>query len=126
VSTTQPKIPGPDHPITVTPSPARVVVSAGDHIVAQTTNALELHEANHDVVYYVPVEDLDRAVLTESETTTYCPYKGEASYYSITAGDSVIEDAIWYYPEPYDAVRQIADHVAFYTDRVQVDVEAAH
>ena len=119
---TEPKIPGPDHPITVRPSPSRVMVSAGDHIVADTTHALELHEASYPPVLYVPIDDVDRTVLADSATTTYCPYKGDASYYSITTGDGVIEDAIWYYPEPYDAVSQIDGHVAFYTDRVQVDV----
>ena len=122
MSTTEPRIPGPDHPITVEPSPTRVVVSAGDRIVADTTNALALREASYPPVMYVPIADVDRTLLTASETTSYCPYKGEASYYSITAGDSVIEDAIWYYPDPYDAVAPIADHVAFYADRVQLDL----
>ena len=122
MSTTEPRIPGPDHPITVEPSPTRVVVSAGDRIVADTTNALALREASYPAVMYVPIADVDRTLLTESETTSYCPYKGEASYYTITAGESVIEDAIWYYPDPYDAVAPIADHVAFYADRVQIDL----
>jgi uncharacterized protein (DUF427 family) len=122
VSATEPRLPGPDHPITIHPSPARVVVSAGDHIVADTTRALELREASYPGVLYVPNEDVDRSVLADSQTTTYCPYKGEASYYSIAAGDQEIDDAIWYYPEPYPAVGEIAGHVAFYADRVQIDV----
>ena len=122
MSTTEPRIPGPDHPITVEPSQTRVVVRAGDRVVADSTNALALREASYPPVMYVPIADVDRTLLTESETTSYCPYKGEASYYSITAGDSVIEDAIWYYPDPYDAVAPIADHVAFYADRVQLDL----
>jgi uncharacterized protein (DUF427 family) len=122
VSATEPRIPGPDHPITVEPNPTRVVVSAGDRVVADSTNALALREASYPPVMYVPIADVDRTLLTESETTSYCPYKGEAAYYSITAGDTVIEDAIWYYPEPYDAVAPIADHVAFYADRVAIDL----
>ena len=122
MSTTEPRIPGPDHPITVEPNPTRVVVSAGDRVVADTTNALALREASYPPVMYVPIADVDRTLLTESETTSYCPYKGEAAYYSIAAGDTVIEDAIWYYPEPYDAVAPIAAHVAFYADRVEIDL----
>ena len=122
MSTTEPKIPGPDHPIAVEPTPTRVVVRAGDRVVADTTNALALREASYPPVMYVPIADVDRTLLTESETTSYCPYKGEAAYYSITAGDRVIKDAIWYYPEPYDAVAPIADHVAFYADRVEIDL----
>jgi uncharacterized protein (DUF427 family) len=121
VSATQPRIPGPDHPITVQPSPARVVVSAGEHVIADTTHALELREASYPPVYYVPLADVDASVLTESETTSYCPYKGEASYYSIRTEDGVTEDAIWYYREPYDAVAPIVGHVAFYADRVTID-----
>jgi uncharacterized protein (DUF427 family) len=122
VSTTEPKIPGPDHPITVAASPARVVVSAGDRIIADTTHALEMREASYPAVIYVPLADVDPKVLAESGTTSYCPYKGEAAYYSVTTHDGVIEDALWYYPEPYDAVAEIAGHAAFYPDRVQIDV----
>ena len=123
MSAAQQKIPGPDHPITITPSAAHVVVSAGGHPVADSTRAMELHEASYPVVMYVPIADVESSVLTESDTTSYCPYKGEASYYSVTTDDGVVKDAIWHYPEPYDAVNQIAGHVAFYADRVQIDVQ---
>ena len=121
MSTTQPRPPGPDHPITVSGHPARVVVSVGDHIVADSTDALELREAGHSPVLYLPLHDLDRSVLTESETTSYCPYKGEANYFSITTPDGVLPDAVWYYKTPYDAVGEISGHAAFYPDRVQID-----
>ena len=123
MSATKPqKIPGPDHPITIAPSSARVAVSVGDHVIADTTHALELREAGYPPVHYVPLADVDASVLIASDTTSYCPYKGEASYYSIRGADGVVSDAIWYYPAPYDAVSQIAGHVAFYPDRVQIDV----
>jgi uncharacterized protein (DUF427 family) len=114
-------IPGPDHPITIEPSSDHVVVKAGDVVVADSSNAVTLHEASYPPVYYVPLADVDSEVLESSDTTSYCPYKGEASYYSVRTGDDVVKDAIWFYDEPYDAVAQIAGHVAFYPDRVQIE-----
>ena len=113
-------IPGPDHPITVEPADVRVVVTAGGKVVADTSKALVLREASYPAAYYVPLADVDPAVLRPSETHTYCPYKGEASYYSVAGGDGEIADAIWTYPSPYPAVAEIAVHVAFYPDRVQI------
>jgi len=121
MSASAPLIPGPDHPITIEPSDSHVVVSAGATVVADSTKALLLHEAGYEPVYYVPMPDLDFELLERSETTTYCPYKGEASYYSIRTGDGVVKDAIWFYDEPYEAVSEIAGHVAFYRDRVQIE-----
>jgi uncharacterized protein (DUF427 family) len=116
-------IPGPDHPIKIEPSSDHVVVKAGDVVVADSSNVLTLHEGkgNYAPVYYVPLADVDSELLESSDTTTYCPYKGEASYYSVRTGDNVIKDAIWFYDEPYDAVAAIAGHVAFYPDRVQIE-----
>jgi uncharacterized protein (DUF427 family) len=123
MSTRTPLIPGPDHPITIEPSSDHVVVKAGDAVVADSSNVLTLHEGkgNYAPVYYVPLADVDSEVLESSDTTSYCPYKGEASYYSIRTGDDVVKDAIWFYDEPYDAVAKIAGHVAFYADRVQIE-----
>jgi uncharacterized protein (DUF427 family) len=121
MSASAPLIPGPDHPITIETSSAHVVVKAGDSVVADSSNALTLHEANYPPVYYVPLADVDSELLESSDTTSYCPYKGEASYYSVRTGDGVVEDAIWFYDDPYDAVSEIAGHVAFYPDRVQID-----
>jgi uncharacterized protein (DUF427 family) len=120
VSATQPKIPGPDHPITVEPHPARVRVSVGDHVIVDTTNALALREASYPAAFYVPLADVDQSTLVASETTTYCPYKGTASYYSIRTEDAELADAIWYYPKPYDAVAEIAGHAAFYPNKVDI------
>ncbi|MBG0561092.1 DUF427 domain-containing protein [Actinoplanes aureus] len=110
--------PGPDHPITVTPTGKRVVVTAGGRVVADTRDALTLQEASYPAVQYVPLADVDRSLLERTSTESYCPFKGEASYYSITAGGDRSVDAIWEYREPYDAVAPIKDHVAFYPDRV--------
>jgi uncharacterized protein (DUF427 family) len=122
MSATEQKLPGPDHPITLTPSSSHVVVSVGDHVVADSTGAVAMQEASYPPVLYVPLTDVDKTLLEPSDTTSYCPYKGEASYYSIKTADGVVQDAIWFYEAPYDAVGQIIDHVAFYPDRVQIEV----
>ena len=120
-TTREPKIPGPEHPITIEPTGTRVVARVGTLIVADTTRALTLREASYPPVQYIPLEDVDQTLLTASATQTYCPYKGDASYYSITA-DGGRPDAVWSYREPYDAVAGIAGHVAFYTDQVDIVV----
>ncbi|HEV2634630.1 MAG TPA: DUF427 domain-containing protein [Actinocrinis sp.] len=128
MSTRETRIPGPDHPITVEMTEARVVARVGGHVVADTTRALTLQEASYPAVQYIPLEDVDQTLLASSQTQTYCPYKGDASYYSIvlpgTQDAGALTDAIWTYREPYDAVASIANHVAFYPDRVEVVVGA--
>ncbi|HEU5006701.1 MAG TPA: DUF427 domain-containing protein [Jatrophihabitantaceae bacterium] len=114
--------PGPDHPITVTPNPGRVVARVGDHVVADSTRALTLQESNYPAVQYVPLSDVTADALQRSETSSYCPYKGDASYYSLRVDGSELTDAVWTYQTPYPAVAEIAGHVAFYPDKVQVDV----
>lgn len=116
--------PGPDHPITVTPTGSRVVVKAGDRVVADTTAALTLQESHYPPVQYVPLADVDQTLISPTDTETYCPYKGDASYYSI-GDDRALVDAIWTYRKPYEAVADIADHVAFYPDRVTIEVADA-
>jgi uncharacterized protein (DUF427 family) len=112
------KIPGPDHPITVTPNPARIVVTVAGKVVADSRNALTLREASYPAVQYIPRQDVDMAALQRTDHASYCPYKGEAAYYSIPAGGGRTVNAVWTYEAPYDAVAAIKDHVAFYPDRV--------
>jgi uncharacterized protein (DUF427 family) len=120
------KIPGPDHPITIENTGQQVVARVGTRVVADTARALTLREAGYPPVHYIPLEDVDQTLLTPTETQTYCPYKGDASYYSIDLdGGSNLTDAVWTYREPYEAVAPIAGHVAFYTDRVTVETTSA-
>jgi uncharacterized protein (DUF427 family) len=112
------KIPGPDHPITIAENPARVVVIVGGKTIADTRHALTLREASYPAVQYVPRGDVDMTALKRSAHTTYCPYKGNASYYSIPAGGDRSVNAVWSYESPFEAVAQIKDFVAFYPDRV--------
>jgi uncharacterized protein (DUF427 family) len=114
--------PSPQHPITIEPASSQVTVKAGDTLVADTTAALALREANYPTVYYVPLADVRPEVLQASDTTTYCPYKGDASYYSIATPAGELTDAVWRYVTPYPAVAPIAGHVAFYANRVDVVV----
>ena len=110
--------PGPDHPITVEPTKARVVVKAGGRVVADSRNAFTLQESTYPAVQYIPLADVDAGVLERTDHETYCPYKGEASYYSLNAGEVKAENAVWTYEKPYDAVAPIKDHVAFYPNVV--------
>jgi uncharacterized protein (DUF427 family) len=112
------KIPGPDHPISVNANPSRVVVVLGGKVIADTTNALTLREATYPAVQYIPRRDVDMAALARSEHTNYCPYKGDASYYSIPAGGDRSVNAVWTYETPFEAVAEIKDYLAFYPDRV--------
>ena len=115
------RIPGPDHPITVEPSAVRVKISAGGQVIADTTEALVLREANYPAVLYIPRKDANLALLARTDHSTYCPYKGDASYFSLPAGADKAQNAIWTYEAPYDAVAPIKDHLAFYTDRVTIE-----
>ena len=112
------KLPGPDHPITIEPTPGRVRVLLGGQVVADTGRALTLREAGYPAVQYIPREDAEMALLRRSSRTTHCPYKGTASYFGIEAGGRRAEDAVWSYEQPYPAMAAIADHLAFYPDRV--------
>ena len=117
------KIPDATHPITVSPTGARVTVRIGGVTVAETDKALSLAEASYPVAQYIPLADVDPSVLQRTATQTYCPYKGEASYYSVQTPDGQAEtDVIWTYEQPYDAVAEIAGHVAFYPDRAEITV----
>jgi uncharacterized protein (DUF427 family) len=119
------KIPGPDHPITIEPASKRVVVRSGDKVIADTVHALFLREAKYSAVQYIPRNDVDMSALVRSETTSYCPYKGEASYFSIPSGGGRSVDAVWSYEAPHDAVAEIKDYLAFYPDRVEGISESA-
>jgi len=112
------KIPGPDHPISIQRNPARVVVSVAGRVIADSCNALTLREADYPAVQYIPREDVDLSQLKRTDHATYCPFKGDCSYYSIPAGGKKSVNAVWTYEDPYPAVAQIKGHIAFYPDRV--------
>ena len=112
------KIPGPDHPISIEANPSRVTVRVGGRVIADTRDALTLREASYAPVQYIPRRDVDMSALTRSSHTTYCPYKGDAAYYSIPVGGTRSINAVWTYETPFEATAQIKEYVAFYPDRV--------
>ncbi|TCC58584.1 DUF427 domain-containing protein [Kribbella pittospori] len=118
------KIPGPDHPITVGKNPDRVVVRLGDQVIADTREALSLQEASYPAVQYIPREDVDFGLLERTDHATYCPYKGDASYYSILPAGADGVNAVWTYEQPYDAVADIREYVAFYPNKVAIEITA--
>src|ERR1700719_3498901 len=118
MKTKQIKVPGPDHPISTHRNPTRVVVSVAGRVIADTRNALTLREADYPPVQYIPREDVDLSQVKRTDHGTYCPYKGDCHYYRIPAGGKKSVNAVWTYENPYPAVAQIKEHVAFYSDRV--------
>ena len=115
-------IPDANHPIRIEPSRSTVVVHKGPLQIAKTKRALTLSEASYPRVQYIPRNDVDMAQLERSTHTTYCPYKGEATYYSVPALGEVGLNAVWTYETPFEAVADIAGHLAFYPDRMSVEV----
>jgi uncharacterized protein (DUF427 family) len=112
------KIPGPDHPIAIEPAAALVRVTLGDRVIAESSRALLLQEKGYPPVYYIPREDATMSLLQRTTHYTYCPYKGDCSYFSIPLGGERSEYAVWTYEQPYEAVAAIKDHLAFYPSRV--------
>jgi uncharacterized protein (DUF427 family) len=112
------KLPGLDHPISIQHNPARIVVSVAGRVIVDTRNALTLREADYPPVQYIPRGDVDLSQLKRTDHATYCPYKGDCSYYTVPGGGTKSVNAAWTYENPYPAVAQIKEHVAFYPDRV--------
>jgi uncharacterized protein (DUF427 family) len=118
------KLPGPDHPITIAANPKRIRVSLDGVVIADSTNALTLKEANYPAVNYVPRKDANMELLARTERVTHCPYKGDANYFSIVADGKRVDNAIWTYETPFPAMMEISGHLAFYPDKVKIE-EAA-
>ncbi|TGX49599.1 DUF427 domain-containing protein [Sphingomonas gei] len=115
-------VPDASHPISIEDSPSTVTVKQGTLSIAKTQNALTLSEASYPPVQYIPRSDVDMSLLQRSQHTTYCPYKGVATYYSIPALGEAGLNSVWTYEAPFDAVGAIAGHLAFYPDRVSVEL----
>lgn len=117
------KIPGPDHPITIEANPRHVVVTLRGRKLAETSQALVLREAKYPAVQYIPRGDVDMTRLARAAHTTYCPFKGDCSYYSLPDAGERGVNAVWTYETPFPAVEAIKDHLAFYPDRVEIREE---
>ena len=117
--------PSEAHPITIEPNPNRITVRIGERIIADTRAALSLREASYPVVHYIPRADIDMDQLRRSDHASYCPYKGDASYFDLPALGSAGSNAVWTYEAPYEAAAAIAGHLAFYADRVTLTEHSA-
>lgn len=107
-----------DHPIVIAPAPGRVRVIFAGVAVADSAHALVLRESSYPPVAYVPRADVDMSLLAPTDRRTRCPYKGEASYFSVQAGGRVADNAVWSYEQPKQDVAAIAQYLAFYPDKV--------
>lgn len=105
--------------ITIAPNPNQVVVRVDGLVIADSRHALVMRAPGTPDVQYVPRADVDMTRLIRSERTSYCPYKGDAAYWSIRTGRRLVDDAVWSYEAPYPDVAAIAGHLAFYADRVE-------
>jgi uncharacterized protein (DUF427 family) len=107
----------PSRRISVEPFAGAVTVTSSDFVIAQSKKALVLREEDYPPVFYIPFEDIHFDALTRTDTSTHCPYKGDASYWAAGA----VKDVMWAYEHPYDEMVRIKDHGAFYPDRVKVE-----
>jgi len=114
------KTPGPDHPITLNANPRRVRVRVADHVLADTADAVSLQEASYPPVQYFPRADVETGFLSQTDKVTHCPYKGDATHYSMLVNGDLLENCAWSYEDPYPAVEAIRGRIAFYIDKVQV------
>jgi uncharacterized protein (DUF427 family) len=109
-----------DH-IKIRPATGTWVVRAAGAVVGESTSALELSEGDYPPVIYFPRSDLAMAFMDPTDTKSICPYKGEASYFTIVAKSGPIPNAAWSYETPHDGVADIKDHVAFFHEKVAVE-----
>ncbi len=108
----------PDHRVDIAPSNRAVRVEFAGLTIASSRTTLLVDEAHHDLVHYLPRSDVRMDLLTPTEHTSYCPFKGTARYWTIAVGARQAENAVWAYDEPYDEALPLGGHVAFYPDRV--------
>ena len=114
----------PHHKVEIDSADHAVRVTWRGHTVVDTKRARKLLEGSYPPVFYLPIEDADRSLFERTDHSTHCPFKGDASYYSLRDGDAVDENAVWVYEDPFDQVEAIRDHIAFYADRVTLEVDA--
>jgi uncharacterized protein (DUF427 family) len=117
------KVPGPDHPITISGASGRLRAVFNGRVIAESADALMLKEAGYKPVSYFPRADVTMECFSRTDRDTYCPYKGHAAYFTISAGGRVAENGAWTYETPHPAMAAIKDHVAFYPHDVEI-VEA--
>lgn len=114
------KIPGPDHPITITAADRRWRVKFQGHVIADSAGALVLQEASYPPVVYFPRDDVSMEYLTRTDHATHCPYKGDAAYYTLAMDGHIVENGVWTYEAPFPAMSLIDGRLAFYPNEVEI------
>lgn len=112
----------PGYQLNITPVQDAVTVEVNNQVIAHSNKAVLVEETKHRPVWYLPLTDIDADVLQDSDTSTYCPFKGQASYRSVVVAGEVIEDAIWVYETPFDECAAIAGYASFYTNKVNLKI----
>ena len=105
----------PDYQVVIKPADKHIVVESNGQILAESNSALVVQETRHQDVFYLPMADINLSLLTPTDHTTYCPFKGHASYWSL---DEKLVNFVWCYLSPYPEVEKIRSHLAFYEDKV--------
>jgi uncharacterized protein (DUF427 family) len=113
----------PDYRVDLEPGSERFIARLGAEVVADSANVMIVRESNLDPVVYFPRDDVRMDLLQPTEHESFCPFKGEASYWTVRAGERVEENAVWGYEDPFDEVVGLKDYVSFYTDRLEVGSE---
>ncbi|MEZ5560348.1 MAG: DUF427 domain-containing protein [Pseudomonadales bacterium] len=113
----------PNYRVDIAPADARLRILVGGQAIADTREALLVTETRHRPVWYLPMADVDAGVIRATETSTYCPFKGHASYWTVQVGDQVLEDVLWGYQDPYQECEPLRGYVSFYTDRVLLEID---
>lgn len=108
----------PEHFVEFEPSPKRIRIMFGGETLADTTDGLILYERGHVPVYYLPRKDVAMGLLTATDHSTHCPFKGDASYFSVSAGGQTAENAVWSYELPFDECAGLKDYLAFYWNKM--------
>lgn len=111
----------PDYAVGISPAPGSVTVSVSGQVVATSDKALVIDETKHAPVFYLPRSDVQMACFEPTDHSTYCPFKGHASYWSFKHHDDVEENIVWSYEDPYPEVSELKDYLSFYTDRALVE-----
>jgi len=111
----------PDYRVDLEPNAERIRVRFDGEIVSDSRRTLVVHETKHDPVIYFPREDVRFELLERTRHQTFCPFKGDASYWSLRVGDRIEKNAVWSYESPFDEVAGLKDYMAFYPDRAEWD-----
>jgi uncharacterized protein (DUF427 family) len=114
------KTPGPDHPITIEPAKNRWRAQFAGHVIADSSDALILREADYAPRVYFPRKDVAMEYMSRTDRSTHCPYKGDAAYYTVLMDGQFAENAVWTYEQPYPAMEAIGEHLGFYPDKIEI------